>query len=449
MNLQEGDCLPSVRSMMNAFGASSSTILGALHELESAKKISRIQGKGCYWGNPPQNNKLKTRETALAKLSRMFDRDFAQGYFKPWHPLPQSKELAARYNVSVGTLRKFLEIKGEENFLRKEGRHYLFPTEKKEDSKASLVELFFVTRCNSCGVFTAESERELDFLRLIYKTAGKKHYKLILLGFDESTGNLVDRTGNLCKLENFPNGVGAIISTLLMQNVMALLPFFSKVTFPVAIWWEHPVDLVPKAYLKKENWVFFNSTFGTQPGKEMGLYLKHLGIGRANYFSPYHSSSWSKDRLTGLRESGIIINEFVDNEFASPWDYKQLALKKVGKVNTEFESRLLEKNKMKELVSKALETPESRYLPWVCVNDKVAGIFLEMAEEKWIDLPAPIKGAPLIAFDNSMESYLLRIPSYDFNTEALVEQMFFHLEIPTLLGKKKQIHHILGNVVEK
>jgi hypothetical protein len=48
-----------------------------------------------------------------------------------------------------------------------------------------------------------------------------------------------------------------------------------------------------------------------------------------------------------------------------------------------------------------------------------------------------------------MESYLLRIPSYDFNTDALVEQMFFYISSPSAFDGIKKIHHILGNVVEK
>ena len=88
-------------------------------------------------------------------------------------------------------------------------------------------------------------------------------------------------------------------------------------------------------------------------------------------------------------------------------------------------------------------------MPWICVNDEVAGIFMEMAEENNMEIPHPNIGPNYIAFDNSMESYLLRIPSYDFNTDALVEQMFYYLSSPSNFDGIKKIHHILGNVVEK
>ena len=127
MNLDEGDRLPSVRSMIKSFGSSSGTVQAALAELESAGKICRIQGRGCFWGTTPLKNAVPfVHDTVSEKLAKAFERDFAQGYLKPSQPLPLSKELSARYNVSLGTLRKFLEEKLARGVLKKEGRQYFF-----------------------------------------------------------------------------------------------------------------------------------------------------------------------------------------------------------------------------------------------------------------------------------------------------------------------------------
>ena len=203
--------------------------------------------------------------------------------------------------------------------------------------------------------------------------------------------------------------------------------------------------------MRKDNWIFFNSTFGKTPGKEIGRYLLGLGVTEVGYFSPYHNSSWSKDRLTGLEESGVVVHPYVDAEFASPWDYKEIARKKVEKLSVEIMARSLEKDKLKTLAERALEfqATNSNNMPWICVNDEVAGIFMEMAEENNMEIPQPNIGPTYIAFDNSMESYLLRIPSYDFNTDALVEQIFYYISNPSAFDGIKKIHHILGNVVEK
>lgn len=448
---KDGDRLPSVRSIIQSFDTSSGTVQAALAELARRGLICKIQGKGCFWGNAPKQVSVPmVHETALERISRVFDHDFEQGVLKPSQPLPQSKELAQRYNVSQNTLRKFLELKVSQGLLKKEGRQYFFFQSRQFSASAPLSELIFVTRCNSWGGFTAESERELDFLRLVYKTAGRNRFKLTLFGINDETGKLIDRSGNPCKLSDHPNAVGAILSTLLVQKQQTLLDFFANAKFPVAVWWEHPEDKVPKSFLRKSNWTFFNSTFGKNPGAVTGRYLMSLGIQEVNYFSPYHNSSWSKDRLLGLEEAGLQVHSYIDAEFASPWDYKELARKEVEKYSVESFARNLEKQKLRSFAERAIADRKGMpSIPWICVNDEVAGIFLEMAEDKLIEIEQPAKGPALIGFDNSMESYLLRLPSYDFNTEALVEQIFYYISNPSAFNNKKKIHHILGNVVEK
>lgn len=438
---KDGDRLPSVRTIISTYNVSSGTVQAALRDLAKQSKIYRIQGKGCFWGSePPLNSTPEIKLTIIEKLAANFENDFERGYLKPNHALPQGKELAARYNVSQNTLRKFLTQKVEEGLLTKNGRHYYFSRKEVTERKPPISELIFVTRCNSWGGFTAESEREMDFLRLIYKTAGANQYKLILLGINDATGQLIDRNGNFCKLSDYPNAIGAVLSTLLVQNYQPLLYFFANVKYPVAVWWEHPETSVPKVFLKKENWMFFNSTFGKKPGVEMGKFLKKRGITEVNYFSPYHNSSWSQDRMTGLVDSGLKVHAYVDSEFASPWDYKEIARKTVEKYAVEAYARSLVKKKLEKLAKKA-EIDGNECIN-VCVNDEVAELFVEMTENT--------SNTPkLIAFDNSMESYLLRLPSYDFNTEALVEHIFYYIENPSGFGQYKKIHHILGNVVEK
>ncbi len=452
MNFNDGDQLPSVRALIDSLGTSSATVQAALRELEASGLICKIRGKGCFWGKAPKATRIpQIQEKGIEKLAKAFDRDFAQGFLNPSRPLPLSKELSTRYKVSSATLRKFLAEKVALGLLEKQGRHYHFKTGLYKKDISPLSEIIFVTRCNSWGGFKAESERELDFLRLIYKTAGRDHYKLTLLGFNEASGTLIDRSGMPCNLSEHPNAVGIILSTLLVQNARPLLYFFSNTKIPVAVWWEHPIDSVPRNFLRKDNWLFFNSTFGKQPGKEIGRYLLGLGVTEAAYFSPYHGSSWSRDRLAGIKESGLIVHPYVDDEFSSPWDYKEIARKRNEKFSVEILTRTLEKEKLKKLAEQAIsfQAKNGKIIPWICANDEVAGIFMEMVDENELNLPQPDICPTFIAFDNSAESYLLRIPSYDFNTEALAEQMFYYIANPQAFDGIKKIHHILGNVVEK
>lgn len=445
----DGSRLPSVRALMQAYGVSSSTVQKALGELEKNGKIVRLQGKGCFWKPSGQNenfipNSKSTptiRESAIEKLARLFKDDWERGLLKPGETLPLSKELGQRYNVSQTVLRNFLSEKVEQGILVRNGRQYSFAQKRHVDKQSPLSELIFVTRCNSWGGFTAESERELDLLRMVYKKAGASRYKLILLGINENSGTIIDRSGKQCNIEDYPNAVGAFLSTLLVMNPSHLLQLFANVKYPVAVWWEQPPESLPQRYLSKPNWAFFNSTFGTPPGLEVGKYLLAQNIRNIAYISPYHDSSWSIDRLKGLCDSGISVIPCTDKEFASPWDYRQIARQNVAKYSVEAYARELLKNKLNSIMN---DFKESDQIPWVCVNDDVASVLIEMAEEGRIKAPQKI-----FAFDNSAESYLMRLPSYDFNTQSLVDQMFYYIANPENLESKKGIHQILGQVVEK
>lgn len=439
----DGDQLPSVRALMNAFKASSATVQAALRMLENDGKIHCVHGKGNFWGYAPQKVVIPAaHETAEKRLARLFVEDFEKGFLSPKSPLPMLKELQARYQVSPLVLRMFLAEQVRLCVLQKEGRKYTFVKKLEPRSRMQLTEILFVTRCNPWGSFAAESEREMDFLRSVYRRAGSSRYKLILLGYSEERQVLMDRNGRECRLTDFPNAVGAVVSTLLVMNPLPMVQLFSKVSYPVSIWWEHPDNELPKAFLKKENWLFFNSSFGRQPGVEMGKFLQRRGVTSIVYFSPYHSSSWSKDRLLGLEQAGLNIVPAIDAEMASPWDFRQLAKQKVEKYAVESYARELTRQKMLELVNHLPE--RAKVLPWVCVNDEVANTLIEIADTGAIPLSEQIFG-----FDNSAESYLLRLPSYDFNTETLVEQMFYAIECPSDFLNIKALKQIRGTVVEK
>lgn len=440
---KDGDRLPSVRTLMSVLGASSATVQAALRILEKDGKIHCVQGKGCFWGSERVKVDIPLpRESAEERLERQFNEDFEKGFLSSARPLPMVKELQSRYQISPQMLRIFLMKKVQAGILKKDGRKFSFVKKDAARSKVPLTELLFITRCDAWGGFSAASEREMDFLRFVYRRAGSSRYKLILLGYDESNQRLLDRSGHECNVHEFPNAVGALVSTLLIEKPVDLLRILAKTELPISIWWEHPSESLSKFFLSKNQWMFFNSSFGIQPGVEMGKFLKRRGIESVVYFSPYHNSSWSKDRLTGLSQVGVQTVVSVDAEKASPWDFKLLAMKKVEKYAVDAYARELTKEKMLELV-KAVPAKDIEK-PWVCVNDEVANILIECAEGGNFPLSEDI-----FAFDNSAESYLLRFASFDFNTETLVEQMFYALECPSNFLGTKKIHQIRGSVVEK
>lgn len=433
----DGDRLPSVRDLMKSLDAASATVQRALRELSKHRIIYTVPGKGCFWGTPPQK-KISLPNASRDTLSEKFQADIRAGIFSLQEPLPSQKELASRYRVSTFRMRQFLQNKLSEGMLIREGKGKYFFPKQKERSKES--EILLITRCTSWGEFSPASEREMDFIKSAYQIGAKKRFKLRLLGFDEFSEKFIDRNGNIKKLDDYPNVIGIILSTMLMENPHRILSRLRPISVPISIWWEHPQGALSKSFLKRENWAFFNSTFGKNPGIFLGRFLLQKGFTKAAYISPYHASSWSRDRLQGLRESGLEIHAFTDCEFASPWDFRNIASKNGPKFSIEMRAKICEKKILKKIIQSIGDESV-----WIPANDEIAGLLRELEEE------GSIKKIPyLVAFDNSIESYLLRLDSFDFNTEILVEQMFYHLE----LGKNDPFQgngfrEISGKVVEK
>ena len=434
---QDGDRLPSIRILMQTMRAASGTVQNAIALLKAQGLVYSDPGRGTFWGQRQRVKIEVPNPDGRQTLWEKFQSDLRSGVFSSNMPLPSKKELADRYGVSPYLLERCLRDACARGFLVREGkRRYTFP----KQGKKSESEILFITRSTSWGAFHPVSEREMDFLRCAYRLGAEKHYQLRLLGFDEKSGRFVDRNGCVHSLSDFPRAVGAMVSTLLVQKPLKLLNALISAVFPISVWWEHPHSDLDGTFLKKAGWMFFNSAFGKNPGIVVGKHLLQKGFSRAVYISPYHASSWSMDRLQGLKECGLDMVPCIDERHASPWDFRCLASQKGPKFSVDIRARKIEKGILKKLLKDA-----PTQIPWVTVNDEVAGLLRELEEE------GALKEIPyLVGFDNSAESYLLRLDSFDCNTEKLVEQMFYHLE----LGKKDPFHNgllreIPGKVVEK
>lgn len=432
-----GARLPSVRSLAKSFGAAPGTARSALAELCDDLRAYAVPGKGCFWGKRPELELPELPESQSESLARKFREDWNSGYLKPDAKFPMMKELCARYDVSLPLLRRFLTQKVEAGALVRLGHgRYRFAHSKTPENDG---EVLLVTRCDRSGYFPSASERETEFLRSMYRRAAENNLKLRLIGFHEASGMLLSRSGEPCSLSDFPHVLGAVISTLLVRNSSDILTLFRSVTYPVSVWWEQPPGEFPK-FLKGHRWAFFNATFGTFPGKIVGDFLKKRGCSSVAYISPYHASSWSADRLLGLMESGLSVTAFTDAEFASPWDFRELARKGGGTDSVEMRARALCEQKLKSI---AKDIPP--FDAWVCVNDEVASILQELSERG--DVP---RAPYMVGFDNSEESYLMRLDSFEFNIDTMVSQALFHLlsrnADSEFSGELREIH---GSVIVK
>ncbi len=433
----DGEKLPSVRELMKSLNVASGTVQKAFASLRKRGLLRSFPGKGSFWGKNSQTN-LSIAHKFNSKIPwEKFLNDILSGTVLTNGRVLSQKELASHYGISPYLVRKLLTKAQQKGLLERKGKRG-FQTSK--HSQIREAEVLFITRSTPWGAFHPASEREMEFLRFAYRYSAEKKFKLRLLGFDETAERFVDRNGTVRKLSEFPDAVGIILSTLLIDRPFKTLNALRPFPHPISIWWEHPIDILDSTFLTKDGWTFFNSSFGKNPGEVVGQHLLKKGFHSAVYFSPYHASSWSQDRLRGLEEIGLNVFPRVDSKFASPWDFRHVASLDGPKFSVEFRARKQEKKVLRKLLK---DVPFD--IPWVTANDEVAGLLRELEEE------GSIPRMPYtVGFDNSAESYLLRLDSFDCDTENLVRQMFSHLE----WGKNDPfpqgvLRQIAGKVIEK
>lgn len=437
-----GEKLPSVRLLAESLKISPATAHKVLKVLLARGIIYSLQGKGFFWGKKPDWEKLpEPHLSGLQQVEAGVREDWRSGYYDPQKKLPSIKEMAARYNVSRATVQKYFEQMQAQGIVDRVGQGRYFPVVGK-DSDFNKTQVILITRCDAFGTLFLESDREIELLKEAYRVAEEQNLELIILGYEEQRERFLNRYGKECKLSDFPLCLGSLVSTWLLTRPRNLLHILAAQTYPVSVWWEHPVEALPRSLRNKEKWAFFNLAFGTFSGNAVGKYLLAKGYIKVAFISPYHESNWSKDRLIGLQNSGIETIAVVDKTMPSPWAYRQEAIKSGAKgENVETVARKQIADKLLRLLNSKTVLPSV----WVCVNDEVASILMELASKGKIKLPQY-----WIGFDNSRESYRLRLDSFEFNTSSMVRQSFYHLTAPgSGLFATKDLLELSGKIVEK
>ena len=424
---KEGARLPSVRTVAERLSTSTCTVFRAYRKLIEAKKVYGEHGNGYFWGakKAPAAD-MPVREHVTERLERLLLEDWKSGRISADTPLPSIKELCSDYGTSVGSMRRTLEKLQAAGILSRKGRgRFYFASAGKQESHAK--EILLVMRANPTGDFYCLVERELEFMQMVYTESHKRSLRLKVLGYNEELGKFLDPAGHSIAPETLQGYFGAIISTMLIFNTNKLFAMFSHTRFPISVWWEHPLEKIPRALKKEKRFAFFNLAFGEFPGRAVGRYLREKGCEHVAYISPYHLSSWSVDRLNGLKKSGLRVFEAVDDEHASPYDFRD-------KTREEFEQIVL------HLVAKIPQVDA-----WVVVNDEVGCALHRMFMRGELARPPYV-----VSFDNTVDSYRIRLDSFRFNLDTLAEQSVFHIVSPGVtLYAKDDFRELSGSVVEK
>jgi DNA-binding transcriptional regulator YhcF (GntR family) len=473
--------LPSVRVLAQRCAVSPVTILRAIAILKNEGLLEGGWGRGNFIASRKaaiEQNDVCQSTTAVEKTVQMIKNDIIEGKYRTHLPLPSIKNLTAQYRVSYPTVKKALVLLTEESILKQSGVRYHFFTKTVRPASRIAIVAFGLGR-NSIKI---ETERERNFYQLLCAVAKDQNVVLETIccnDYNEATPFYTPDNTPLAEYLKHKNITGIILSSYHMKDSAACLGRLLKFDLPISAWVEdHRIlKMIGRYSPERKKLSFFDTSYSTIPGYEIGRYLIEKGHKHIAYFSPFHKSPWSQNRLNGLKKAAasghdVRIVPFVSTEYLNDYFILEKVLdeslfdKHCSVVSIEeqvhpfLKSRvdsvryahdiLLRDSMIFSICAGFLkEASEHRSISaYVCANDHISALI----NDYWDFCALPPSRRPfLIGFDNSIESFRRNISSYEFNTQGEIQQMLNHLVYPNSSYQlnRKPAFRLSGRVVER
>jgi len=477
----KSEALPSIRYLAQ-FNACSTRTVRLIYESMVQKGELKVRpGLGYFASALPRMpaKQFKPKERWREVAERIRD-DLRSALFLPAVDLPSQKELCQRYDVCVPTVGKALRALSAEGFLQGKGVHWRLPARSVQGNTRKVVRLL----CSSTpGALRLETQREQEFMRTLVEESQRMGLELQVIGYEDRSEHphFFSRGAKSLRLPKDPRLLGTIFSSWHMRDAGACLAMVARENLPVSIWWEgaHQGN-VQRQFAKVGQRCFFDVGYGEEPGHTVGAYLHGLGHRRIAFLSPFHASDWSRERCRGLQrelqKTGGTLETWVMEEMQNPWTLRDQVIADTkwnqlpNALQTMFQTcggdtqltpweelaplkerafDLAQMQRMRALLHPLFErvARKSQASAWVLANDLV-GL---MAQDFWMQSGTSVSRWPhLVAFDNTLESYVRGLDSYEFNTLGLVQQMLYHLVAPRHPQfSSGDVLHLQGRVICK
>jgi DNA-binding transcriptional regulator YhcF (GntR family) len=472
--------LPPVRSMARLFGVSPVTVMRAVRVLENEGLLASRWGMGIVknTAGPPRSATDGPGGNKFERTLERFRNDILGGHYRTHLPLPPVNQLTTRYDASYPTIRKVLSALHSENILKRNGARYYFFTNRPAHHPRIAIIAFGQDR----GAIKIETERERSFYRHLSSIAADNNVAMEILCYNDYPDTPCFYTPHDEPLEQYLETAGIrgiILSSYHMNNSSECLATLLTRNIPVSAWVEDSsilstVDRFGSYYRKL---TYFDSSYSTIPGSDVGRYLLEKGHRTIAFISPFHGSPWSRNRLNGLKKAvalqpGAKLHQFTVTEYINDYYFMQPFLEKTGvqyqsladslrkQVNEFFlphlsalkneHDRLLRDNAIFTSVQRAVDqvTADQSITALVCVNDLVAGLIADYWD--YLGIPQDMRPA-LIGFDNSFESLQKQFSSYEFNTRGEIQNMINRILYPEnpMFTRHKPVIRLKGKVIER
>ncbi len=470
-----GDTLPSLRSLAVSAGVSTVPIWKAIHQLSSEGILEVIHGSGTRVRSssnavcPPED----VRKGWLGLRDRIH-RDIINGLYPPGSLMPSLKELRMHYGVSYPTIRKALDSLISERVITAEHRTFRVASYTTCKKHASIVVLGWADPPLDLQTRTPWGEQ---FLRLCENICSRMSLRLRVIRYT-SSGNAVvfheQGRGTSYSINDDGLVIGYLLITASPQNLYKkVLEKLVPCSRPIALLQEGTQirDLAPHHRKVK----IFSVGTGSHAAHTVANFLLQKGHHSIAYFSPLHAAHWSQARLRGLMDiyrrhgSDTIVEGFTLDYYGASHQFREAVkspeqvfsfitgqsdkqgqvpkvLRDIASTINPTISQVLHDRviqlMMKPLFEKALN--DGRYTAWVCANDSTAFIAMHYLAAM------PEKKVALVSFDDTFEAFRRGLTSYNFNIQALVQNILNYLAAPWSSSQKQQhAQEINGILVER
>jgi len=440
----EGRRLPSIRELAASWGMSVRTVQRAIAKAVGQGRLETRQGAGTWLRGMAPVAAVPAVRLDAGRLAERFGAEIRAGRYGSGQRLPPPKDLAQRHGVHAVTVRKALGMLVAQGLLERQGRAWKVCIRHARRTLRAPV-LLCIGAGDAEGKLRMDSDREWDFWREIQAEA-------VRCGL---VPRLVPWSGELPRLDG---AFGAVVSTWHLNDSAPLLDGLLRARLPAAVWVANHETLPGSRYRQARTLWFHDLAFGKEAGQTMAKALSGLGHRKLAWISPFHGSTWSRNRLDGLKAAlpaGFELVEAVE-EWVSEWDVQKdvhldpLVLGRIDLAGIDHGGSLeaiarplveaITRERCLAVFGPRLETVmDSGATLWVAASDLAAQWCRHWLQARGIRPPA------MVSFDDSREASRVGLTSLRFDVQGMARVMLRQVQ------SSRQPHRLLtryaGDVV--
>jgi len=424
-NSAQGCQLPAIRTLAASWDMSARTVQLAVAEAVRQGWLETRQGSGTWpRGARPRVQALPSKMDCR-RLVEVIGAEIRDGKYASGQALPAPKVLAQLHGIHPATVRKALAMLQVQGHAERHGRAWTVSVPRSQAGLRSSVVLC-IGAADAEGNLRMDTDREWDFWREIQVEA-------IRCGLEP---RLVPWNG---ALPDLGGAFGAVVSTWHLTDSAPLLDGLLRARLPTAVWIANHEHLPGKRYRQAHLLWFHDQAFGREAGRTMARHVVDCGYQKIAWISPFHGSTWSRNRLAGLRE-GLPENiELIEanQEWVSEWDVQKEVFR-----DPEVLARLdlsgidhggnvdplarpmveaITRDRCLGIFGPALaKTLESGASLWVVASDIAALWCWHWLRARGVRVPEDLA---MVAFDDSREASRFGLTSLRFDVQGMARAM--------------------------